>query len=407
MTGWLLAAFLAIAGISQPAQELRNLPESVCITQGYSFDLRLSLPFCLETDSSAVGVLSTAETVDTIAGHGAQICADAPGEANVTLRLMGILPVKTMSVSVTQEKMLIPGGGLIGVAMRTQGVLLVGTSDVGGAASPARTAGLRSGDSILRADGVPIQSAQQLSETVAASQGREIALTVQRAGSTFERSVLPRQDERDGAWRLGAWVRDSTAGVGTLSFIDPQNGSFGALGHAISDIDTQTHMLLGEGDIYEGTVADIHRGEAGSPGEIVGSFFDGEQYLGSIRSNTDFGVFGAYVGTIDQAAVPIMTRSEVRTGSAVIYSQVGSEGVRAYDCEITRITEQDSPSQRGLVLRITDPELLERTGGIVQGMSGSPILQNGRLVGAVTHVFVNDPTQGYGIFIEWMLDAAG
>lgn len=404
--GWLLTALVVCAGMSKPAQEIRALPENVRMTQGGSVHLALTLPVRAEADGGAVRVSQTADIVEK-SGPGVDISADMPGEAQVTLRLMGIVPVKIMSVSVAQEKMLIPGGRLIGVAMQTKGVLLVGTSDVGGVASPAREAGLRSGDHLLRADGQEISSAQQLSEVVARSGGKTVHLDVQRADACLEYDVRPKRDARDGEWRLGAWVRQTTAGVGTLSFVDPATGMFGALGHSVSDIDTKTRLLLGKGDIYEGTVADIHRGKTGSPGEIVGSFFDGEEYLGEITKNTDCGVFGVYAAGCFGEAVPVMRRSEVQTGPAQIYSQIGNDGVRAYNCEITRVSRSDEPAQRSLVIRITDEKLLSKTGGIVQGMSGSPILQDGKLVGAVTHVLVNDPTRGYGIFIENMLDAAG
>jgi len=232
-------------------------------------------------------------------------------------------------------------------------------------------------------------------------------LTVERAGERFVRTVQPAQDPRDGRWRLGAWVRDSTAGVGTLSFIDPQTGRYGALGHSISDIDTNTRMLLSEGEIYDSAVADVRRGEAGAPGELVGSFFDQTQAIGSIERNTDYGIYGVYFAAPEAEAIPIMSRDEVRTGPAVVISQIDNGPPQRYSCEIVRVSQQSGSAQRGLVLRITDVRLLTKTGGIVQGMSGSPIIQDGKLAGAVTHVLVNDPTMGYGIFIENMLDAAG
>ncbi len=394
--GWLLAALVALAAMSQPAQELFNLPSSLRITQGSVLQLDCSLPI----SASARGA-----QVETANGQ-VEIRASGSGDGSVTLRLMGILPVKTMSVSVAEEKMLIPGGNLIGVALETEGVLLVGTSDVASSQSPARAAGLRSGDAILRADGVLLEDAQQFARLVEESGGKPISLTVRRENELLQAEIVPQKDTRDGAWRIGAWVRDSTAGVGTLTFIDPQTRTFGALGHAISDIDTGTRMPLGKGEIYEGAVAEIHRGAAGNPGEIVGSFFDGARFLGTLTKNTDYGVFGAYQAQITADPVPILRRSEVKIGPAVIRSQVDNGPVREYDCEIVRVSNQSTPAQRSLVLRITDEELLQKTGGIVQGMSGSPILQNGRLLGAVTHVFVNDPAMGYGIFIETMLDAA-
>jgi len=405
--GWLLAVLIAMGAASQPARQIRDLPANISLTEGNSLVFGLSLPVEAQADGQAIDVLGTAESVERLGSRGVSISGQEEGSANVTLRLMGILPVKTINVSVAEEKMLIPGGQLIGVAIETQGVLLVGTSDVGTKASPARAAGLRSGDSILKIDGTVIENADDLAAKVSASGGKRMLLTVERGGTVFTEEVIPLRDDRDGMWRLGAWVRDSTAGIGTLSFIDPDTGKYGALGHSVSDIDTQTRLLLSEGEIYEGAVADIRKGEEGAPGELIGSFFEEARLLGGIDKNTDLGIYGSYSAAISGEPVPVMTRSEVQEGPAVIISQIDGGGPREYACEITRVNRQDETSQRGLTLRVTDPELLAKTGGIVQGMSGSPIIQDGKLVGAVTHVLVNDPTRGYGIFIENMLEAAG
>ena len=208
------------------------------------------------------------------------------------------------------------------------------------------------------------------------------------------------------------WVRDSTAGVGTLTYYDPESGGYGALGHAITDVDTGVMFPVGEGAVYKNKVVSISRGQKGTPGELTGEFFENAVELGSIEKNTPFGVFGsADAEMIGDAhypeGLPVAGRGEVRTGSAQILSTVDGFGVKAYDCEIEKVYSQSSPEARSMVIRITDPELLGKTGGIVQGMSGSPIVQDGKLVGAVTHVLVNDPTRGYGIFIENMLEAAG
>ena len=209
---------------------------------------------------------------------------------------------------------------------------------------------------------------------------------------------------------MGAWVRDSTAGVGTLSYYDPESGTWGALGHAINDADTGKLLPVKTGSLLKAEIVDVRRGARGNPGELRGSFLREKLVLGSIAKNTQLGIYGA----MDQAlfnplypdGVPIGYQESVQIGPATILSTVDGGGVRAYQVEITQINRQLRPGQKSMVLRVTDQELLQKTGGIVQGMSGSPILQNGRIIGAVTHVFVDDPTQGYGLFIEWMLDTA-
>ena len=402
--GWFLAGVWILAGTSAPMRELARMPSTMRITIGYGAQLRLAPPFEAQA-SGAVEVVSVPPEVERLGTRSVSITACGEGEGTVTLRFLGILPVKTVRVSVGAEKTLVPGGNLVGVALRTRGALLVGTSDVGGVASPARQAGLRSGDTILSVDGVQVGNAQELSSLVDRSRGKHVMLTVERAGQRFEATVAPLADPRDGIYRLGAWVRDTTAGVGTLSFADPETNGFGALGHAVADVDAGTIMPIAEGYLYRCEAVEIRKGQPGSPGELVGSFFSGDARIGTVTENTPYGIYGQLTSTISDHAVPVCTRSEARLGPAQLLCELDNDGVHAYDCEIIRLNPQDNPSQRGLVIRVTDSELLARTGGIIQGMSGSPILQNGRILGAVTHVFVNDPTQGYGIYIEWMLDA--
>ena len=320
------------------------------------------------------------------------------------------MPVKKIEMRVQQERILYPGGENIGAAMNTQGVLVVGISGLSDADSPARAAGLRAGDVILEINGEKAQSAAHLSELV--SRGGEQALNVRftRNGAAKETSLTPVRDTLDGRYRLGLWVRDSTAGVGTLSFYDPQTKSYGALGHAITDLDTDIILPIRDGIILRSTVVGIRKGERGAPGELQGTFLRDRAELGDIRSNTEFGIFGKaaepIVNPLYPDGLPIASRANVHTGPATILTTLDDSGIQEFDVEITRVSQQDTAAQKSMTLRVTDPVLLEKTGGIVQGMSGSPILQDGRIVGAVTHVFVNNPTQGYGVFIDWMLEQA-
>jgi len=238
-----------------------------------------------------------------------------------------------------------------------------------------------------------------------------VTLLVERAGERAEVEIMPAIDPRDKVYRLGIWVRDSTAGIGTLTFYDPDTGFFGALGHAITDVDTGIVLPVGYGGIYQSSVVDVNKGKRGEPGELLGQFFDADTQIGEIEKNTDFGVFGTtdlpLENALYPAGLPIGTRADIHIGEAEILTTLVDGEIHAYDCEILKLNDQDTANTRSMVLQITDPELLESTGGIVQGMSGSPIIQDGRIVGAVTHVFVNDPTQGYGVYIEWMLGASG
>ncbi len=299
---------------------------------------------------------------------------------------------------------LVPVGHTVGVKLFADGVLVVGLSD---GDSPARSCGLREGDVMLTFNGTRIDSTEHLQQLLAGNGESQATMDVRRGAQTLTIPVTP-EERSDGTWRLGAWIRDSMAGIGTMTFYDPRSGRFGALGHGVTDVDTGRLMPLESGGIMDATVRSVRRGESGAPGELRGDF-DLTHDSGSLYANTECGLFGTISGepsaALRRAAVPVAKRNEVRPGAATILANCGGDEVREYAVEIERVCASGAPT-RNLLLRVTDPELLERTGGIVQGMSGSPILQNGKLVGAVTHVLVSDAARGYGIFIENMLDAA-
>ena len=232
-------------------------------------------------------------------------------------------------------------------------------------------------------------------------------MEILRAGQKLIVDVSAPVDESDGKRRLGVWVRDSTAGVGTLTYIDPKNGAYGALGHAIVDGDTGRILDAREGAILRASVVGVTRGQNGRAGELKGSFLKEGTQIGSLLENGEYGIYGVMVEGRGDAlypqGLPVGTRDTVHVGAASILATVDSEGPKEYGIEIVRCFSQTEPSQKGMILRVTDERLLQKTGGIVQGMSGSPILQDGRIIGAVTHVYLNDAAQGYGMYIEWML----
>ena len=300
---------------------------------------------------------------------------------------------------------LVPVGRTVGIRLFSEGVLVVGLSELetaAGTAAPAKDGGLKVGDVILECDDVAVESTEHFQSIVAAAAGAETCLTVKRQGQTMDLEVAAARCA-DGAWRLGAWIRDSLAGIGTMTFYDPASGTFGALGHGINDVDTGQLMPLDTGAIMPSAVKAVKRGLQGDPGELRGDF-DLKYDLGTLSANTAAGVFGEMDAAVPGQPVPVARQDEVRTGSAEILSNISGDQVGRYQVEILKIRKGES---QNLILKVTDPALLEATGGIVQGMSGSPILQDGKLVGAVTHVMVDDPTRGYGIFIENMLTSAG
>jgi len=400
--GWLLSVLVLTVYFSPQAQLLRTLPQTLSVARGQPAQIQALFPLAVEMPSASAGA-----SMDETLGQ--------EDVSRATISLLGLLPLREVKIEISDDLRLWPGGQAVGVALHTQGVLVVGTSDLTGAYSPARLAGIKPGDVITRANGLPVESTEQLTKLVASFGGAPLPLTILRGESTLDLTLQAKRDGQSGEFRIGAWVRDSTAGVGTLSFYGEveagQGVRYGALGHAITDSDTQQVLTVGAGAIMTADVVDVRRGKTGYPGELKGSFLRENRVLGSIRRNSIFGIYGdmsqSPAHPLYPEGLPIGRKDAVHEGPASILCTVDGEGMKEYAVEIAEVTRQAAPAQRSLVLRVTDEALLARTGGIVQGMSGSPIIQDGRLIGAVTHVFVNDPTMGYGLYIEWMLGESG
>jgi len=339
------------------------------------------------------------------------------GVTDLKLKLFGKIPFKTVRLQVIPDLRVIPGGQTIGVKVKAAGIMVVGHHLVqtkeNAKASPGEEAKLRLGDLIVEINGKASNDISKIAQ-IAEEAGRSakpLQLLVQRGKERFRTILNPAYDIEDKAWRLGLYIRDSAAGVGTLTFYAPDQGVYGALGHVITDMDTQTPIVIGSGEILQSSVTSISKSQSGEPGEKRAHFVKEGRKLGNVERNTPFGIFGKMTQLPEHAyqpqAIPVAFAEEVKEGPAQILTVVEKQKVERFDIEIVHVTEQSSPATKGMVIKITDPKLLERTGGIVQGMSGSPIIQHGKLVGAVTHVFVNDPSSGYGCFIEWMLQDAG
>lgn len=305
------------------------------------------------------------------------------------------------------QRVLVPLGSTAGIRMFADGVLVVGMCPVdsgGTQVSPAESAGIAVGDRILEINSVKVESAEQLRQLVGSCETVEV--TLERDGKQMTVTAEPAPSADSGERKLGAWVRDSIAGIGTLTYYDPETGAVGALGHGVTDSDTKSLMPISSGSLVHSSVDAVRKGTPGSPGELQGSF--ASEY-GTIIANTERGVFG-YVDTGDlttsQQALPVASTDEIVEGDAVILSSVQGEEVREYAVKILRVYADGAHAPRDMLIEVTDPDLLEATGGIVQGMSGSPVIQNGKLIGAVTHVLINDPTRGYAISMDSMLEYA-
>ncbi|MCK0472541.1 SpoIVB peptidase [Halalkalibacter sp. APA_J-10(15)] len=330
---------------------------------------------------------------------------------------VGNFPVKNIDVNVLPKKEVIPGGQSIGVKLNTEGVLVVGhhlieTDDA--SLSPGEEAGIEVGDMITHIDGEEIQRMSQVGDYVqtAGDEERALEIRLKRDQKAYEKTLQPVKAKGEHSYRMGLYIRDSAAGVGTLTFYDPESKNYGALGHVISDVDTKRPIIVHDGQIIRSSVTSIEKGSNGDPGEKLASLSKKRDVLGSIEKNSSFGIFGKLEKAdlknhIHDESMPVSLSTNVKEGPAKILTVLEGEEVQEFDIEIISSVPQKQPATKGMVIKVTDPKLLEATGGIVQGMSGSPIIQDGKLVGAVTHVFVNDPTSGYGCHIEWMLEEAG
>lgn len=306
-----------------------------------------------------------------------------------------------------------PGGISIGVKINNKGALVVGYSDIstydGLSESPGKIAGIELGDIIEEVNGENIETCSDLISKVKSCRNDELTVKILRGNSEITKKVPLIKEDNE--YKIGLWVRDSTAGIGTLTFYDKDSKTFGALGHPITDGDTNVSFNIKSGTLLRSSILSIKKGERGNPGEIKGLFINENESIGTIEKNTSSGIYGdgltELINPNFNKAMTVAYRDEIKEGHAQIITTVEDDGAKAYDIEILKLLPQDEPGSKSMIIKIVDPVLLQKTGGIVQGMSGSPIIQNGKIIGAVTHVLINKPDVGYGIYIEWMLQDAG
>lgn len=330
------------------------------------------------------------------------------GQYRTGLSLMGLIPLKEVAVTVTEEKTVMVCGTPFGIKLYTDGVLVVSLADVttaAGQVNPAAAAGVCVGDTVVAVNGQKVTTSRQLSQLINQCGGQKITLRLRRDGVEFDAAFTPVRSEDESGYKAGMWVRDSAAGVGTLTFYDPATGVFGGLGHPVCDVDTGREMSLSTGQLVPARIFGVEKGKSGAPGELNGCFEPGG--LGTLTRNGQEGVYGVLTTyPLEAQSLPVARRQQVKEGTAEIWTTIDGTKPQRYTVEIEQVRYSGLSATRNLVVRVTDPRLLQKTGGIVQGMSGSPIIQEGKLVGAVTHVLVDDPTRGYGIFAENMLETA-
>ncbi|MFW6278900.1 MAG: SpoIVB peptidase [Bacillota bacterium] len=397
-----------------------TLPHSFSVVKDYESTLSISFPLDLYFTKGEDCSTSLSINDREISGEPVRIQTDQPlniksrkaGRFSLDLRLFGLIPLRTLEVNVLPEIKVMPGGQAIGVLVKSDGVMVVRNSFVenkaGQKLTPARDAGLEPGDIIKKVNGKKIVDKSVLSEKIQEN-GKQgtLDLTVKKRDGGLEKISVDPVQAKQGKYQIGLYVDDSVSGVGTLTFFDENNESFGALGHVITEVNSKRKVDVLEGEIIETEISGINAGQRGVPGQKQGTFFETSDTLGTIEHNTNFGIYGKLKTEIDnpyfEQPIPVASISQIEEGPAKIYTVLRRGKIEEFSVELEQVFRQNSPETRGMVIKVTDPELKEATGGIVQGMSGSPIVQNDRLVGAVTHVFIDDPARGYGVFAEWML----
>lgn len=387
-----------------------SIPSVIRIKAGMEQSFDLGVPFKGDlvsvSDQGVSNIPEGAVTIDL--NRPVTLKADALKDYQMMVKLFGFLPFKQVGIQVIEAQELTPVGIPIGIYVKTNGILVIGVGEFDGQngviCSPAKYI-LKSGDYIQKLNGVEVAEKDDFIRRIEETGGAEVVLTVERDGQVLDLKVKPERNQ-NGAYKIGVWIRDNAQGVGTLTFVDA-DGNFGALGHGINDVDTSTLMEMNDGTLYETEIVSIKKGASGSPGEMTGMIvYSEDRILGDIHSNSIQGIFGTCnqkgMNMVTEKPLPIGLKQEIVEGPAQILCTVDG-CAQYYNVEITAVHLDHDNVNRGIELKVTDPELLAITGGIVQGMSGAPIIQNGKFIGAVTHVLVQDSTRGYGIFIENML----
>ncbi len=379
--------------------KIDSIPDSIILLQGEKLDIKTI--FGLKIEYSKESIEASSNLKEDISSN--------TGKTDLNLKL-GNISVKEITVNVIPNKVVIPGGETIGLKLYTNGVLVVGMSEIEGIDNekykPYENSGIEEGDMIVKIDNKAITCTADLIEKVNNSFGHNLEISYIREGNIYNTNIIPTQTDSN-EYKLGLWVRDAAAGVGTVTFYEPETGMFAALGHGILDVDTEKIINISSGEVVTSNIISITKGQKGKPGEIRGSIENGKT-IGTVYNNTEFGIFGKLNNTsmnmINNAKeLQILPRTEVEIGKAKIICTIENNKQEEYDIEIEKIYKNNNEDNKSMIIKVTDERLIEKTGGIIQGMSGSPIIQNGKFVGAVTHVMVNDPTVGYGVFADMMI----
>lgn len=383
---------------------IENIPNNLVIFEGENITLKTLLGMQIKLDD---------ETMETVSNANANAVNQKIGKAKLQVNLFDNITLKDVNVDVLPKSKVIPVGSIAGVKLYTSGVLVVGMSEIEGIDNkrhkPYENTGIKEGDTITQINDKPISSTEQLMENVNQAQGKAIKVKYIQEEQTKECSMEAVKTSNN-EYKLGLWVRDSAAGVGTVTFYEPGTKTFGALGHGITDIDTEELINIASGEFITTRVLNITKGESGNPGKIQGTV-ENQKNIGKINKNSKFGIYGtvenlASLNIDTSKEMEVALREEIQPGKAKILCSLDNQKVEEYEIEIQKIYKENNYDNKSMQIKVTDPRLIEKTGGIIQGMSGSPIIQNNKFVGAVTHVLVNNPQEGYAVFGDIMLKQA-
>ena len=410
----LLLGFLTIIFIFSVYLSYLNInTKEIAVLSSQTTSVSLDLPKnCkIENESEDLKVNGTTSSKSDVEDNKIEVYSSSAGEYKLKAKLFGIIPINNYNINVIPNTKLYPSGQLVGVSMNTKGAIAVQFQSFidisGNEVCPAKDAGIKTGDIIVEIGGNKVYNADEVIEQLNKIDHKEIEVVIKRENVEQTVTVKPVKAKDDNKYKIGLWVRDSVAGIGTLTCYNDKLNRFVALGHSINDVDTGIIMPVKNGDLIESELISIVKGKRNNPGELRGVLkADNKDIIGSIELNNDFGIYGDVTKKVNSSSSPmeIALQDKIKEGDAKILTTIDNEGPKLFDIKIKKTYKQTKKNTKSMLIEVTDKELLSKTGGIVQGMSGSPIIQNGKIVGAVTHVFVTDPTKGYGIYIEWLLE---
>jgi stage IV sporulation protein B len=417
--GFILSLLFLSICMSPSGRILLTLPDEQRMVVGERNIINMDLPGYLE-DSLGIQLMPSAQSVmataqDSIVSitrnrGGYEIAALKPGKVDLELRILGFIPVKSITVESVANKRVVPGGHSIGVMLQSKGIMVVGFAPIQINADkkvyPARDQGVQIGDIIMEVNGKELKSETDLAAVVDASKNKPLKLKIKRDKEYISKTITAELCKETQRYRIGLYVRDGVVGVGTLTFWDAETRKYAALGHIIMDADTKQGIDVLKGKIVSSSIQTIKAGKPGKPGEKIGVFDNTGNIAGNIEQNSTFGIYGEITADIknelNNYTMEVGYAHQVKEGPAEIYTVVNGTNIEKFDIQIEKVYPERK-NGKGMVIRVTDPRLINLTGGIIQGMSGSPIIQDSRIVGAVTHVFLNDPQQGYGVFMDQIL----